>query len=142
VDNGTQFDDETFKDFCDQIGTKIHFASVRHPESNRLVERANDIIMTGIMKLIFNQPRGKWSDELIKVVWSHNTTISRSIGFTPFKLLFGDESITPEEAKAGSIRTVASVEDEADYHVAKDTIEGTRLQAVENINKYQAKTIK
>jgi hypothetical protein len=57
-------------------------------------------------------------------------------------LLFGDEAITPEEAKAGSIRTVASVEDEADYSVAKDAIEGIRLQAVENINKYQAGTIK
>jgi hypothetical protein len=98
--------------------------------------------MTGIMNLIFNQPRGKWPDELIKVVWSHNTTTSRSTRFTPFKLLFGDETITPEEAKAGSIRKMASAEDEADYHVAKDTIEGTRLQAVENINKYQAKTIK
>jgi hypothetical protein len=54
VNNGTQFDAETFKDFCDQIDTKIHFASVRHPESNRLVERANGIIMTEIMKLIFN----------------------------------------------------------------------------------------
>jgi hypothetical protein len=53
------------------------------------------------MKLIFNQPRGKWPDELIKVVWSHNTTVSRSTGFMPFKLLFGDEAITPEEAKAG-----------------------------------------
>jgi hypothetical protein len=37
VDNETQFDAETFKAFCDQIGTKIHFASVRHPESNGLV---------------------------------------------------------------------------------------------------------
>ncbi len=94
------------------------------------------------MKLIFNQPRGKWPDELIKVVWSHNTILSRSTGFTPFKLLFGDEAITPEEAKAGSIRTVASAEDEADYSMAKDAIEGIKLQAVENINKYQAKTIK
>jgi hypothetical protein len=142
VNNGTQFDAETFKDFCDQIGTKIHFASVRHPESNRLVERANDIIMTGIMKLIFNQPRGKWPEELIKVVWSQNTTISRSTGFTSFKLLFGDEAITPEEAKEGSIRTVASTEDEADHSVVKDAIEGTRLQAVKNINKYQAEIIK
>jgi hypothetical protein len=142
VDNGTQFDAEAFKKFCDQIGTKIHFASVRHLESNGLVERANGIIMTGIMKLIFNQPRGKWLEELIKVAWIHNTTTSRSTGFTPFKLLFGDEAITLEEAKAGSIRTVASAEDEADYSVAKDVIEGTRLQAVENINKYQAETIK
>jgi hypothetical protein len=142
VDNGTQFDADAFKQFCDQIGTKIHFASVRHPESNGLVERANGIIMTGIMKLIFNQPRGKWPEELIKVVWSHNTTVSRSTGFTLFKLLFGDEVITPEEAKAGSIRTTASTEDKADYHVAKDTIEGVRLQAVENIKKYQVETIK
>jgi hypothetical protein len=40
--------------------------------------------------------------------------------------LFGDEAITPEEAKAGTIRTATSREDEADYHVAKDTIKGTR----------------
>jgi hypothetical protein len=130
------------KSFVKKLARRFIFASVRHPESNGLVERANGIIMTGIMKLIFNQPRGKWPDELIKVVWSHNTTMSRSIGFTPFKLLFGDEAITPEEAKAGSIRTVASVEDEADYSVAKDAIEGIRLQAVENINKYQVETIK
>jgi hypothetical protein len=63
-------------------------------------------------------------------------------GFTLFKLLFGDEAITPEEAKVGSIRIAASTEDEANYHVAKDTIEGTRLQDVENINKYQVETIK
>ena len=76
------------------------------------------------------------------MVWSHNTTASRSTRFTPFKLLFGDEAITPEEAKTRSIKTIASVEDEADYQVTKDTIEGTKLQAIEHINKYQAETIK
>ena len=77
-------------------------------------------------------------------MWSHNTTISRSTGFTPFKLLFGDEAITPEEAKTGSIRVVASAESGSEdaYSVEKDALEGIRLQAVENINKYQAETIK
>jgi transposase InsO family protein len=42
VNNGTQFDAEKFKAFCDQIDIKIHFASVRHPKSNGLVERANE----------------------------------------------------------------------------------------------------
>jgi hypothetical protein len=37
---------------------------------------------------------------------------------------------------------MASAEDEADCSVAKGAIEGIRLQAVENINKYQAETIK
>ena len=64
--------------------------------------------------------------------WSHNTTTSRSTGFTPFKLLFGDEAITPEEAKAGSIRIVASAESdsEAAYSIEKDALEGIRLQAL------------
>jgi hypothetical protein len=100
---------------------------VRHPESNGLVERANGIIIIGIMKSIFNQPIGKWPDKLIKVVWSHNIIVSRSTGFTPFKLLFGDEAITPEEVRMGSIRTLASIEDEVDCQVTKDTIEGTRF---------------
>jgi hypothetical protein len=76
------------------------------------------------------------------VVWSHNTVVSRSTGFTLFKVLFGDEAITPEEARTGSIRTLASTEDESDCQVTKDTIEGTRLQAIEHINKYEAETIK
>jgi hypothetical protein len=76
------------------------------------------------------------------VVSNHNTVVSRSTGFTPFKLLFGDEAITPEEARTGSIRTLASIEDEGDCQITKDTIEGTRLQAIEHINKYQAETIK
>jgi hypothetical protein len=50
--------------------------------------------------------------------------MSRSTGFTPFKLLFGDKAITLEEAKTGSIRTVASAEgeNEADCSVEKDAI--------------------
>jgi hypothetical protein len=56
--------------------------------------------------------------------------------------LFGDEAITLEEVRTRSIRTKASTEDEADCQITKDTIEGTRHQAIEHINKYQAKTIK
>jgi transposase InsO family protein len=55
VDNGTQFDAKTFKDFCGQIGMKIHFASVRHPESNGLVKRANGIIMTVLGASVFRR---------------------------------------------------------------------------------------
>ena len=79
------------------------------------------------MKSIFNLPKRKWPDELVKVVWNHNTVVSRSTEFTPFKLLFGDEAITPEEARMGSIRTLASTEDEDTCKVSKDTIERVRL---------------
>jgi hypothetical protein len=92
-----------------------------------LVERANGIILTGIMRSIFNLPKGRWPDKLIKVVWNHNTIVLRSTGFTPFKLLFGDEAITLEEVKTGSIRTLSSAKDEDACKVSKDSIQGVML---------------
>jgi hypothetical protein len=56
--------------------------------------------------------------------------------------LFGDEAITPEEARTGSIRTLASAENEEDCKITKDIIEGTRIQEIDHINKYQAETVK
>jgi hypothetical protein len=61
---------------------------------------------------------------------------------TPFKLLFGDEAITPEEAKTWSIMTLASAEVQDTCKVSKDSIEGVRLQAIDRINKYQTETAK
>jgi hypothetical protein len=75
-------------------------------------------------------------------VWNHNTTVSRSTSFTPFKLLFGDEAITLEDAKTVSIRTLSSIEVEDTCKISKDSIEGVRLYAIDHINKYQAETTK
>ena len=80
-----------------QIGTKLCFTSVRHPQSNGLVERANDIILQGISRRLHGRPKGKWAEELTSVIWSHNTTESRATNFTPFKLLLREEAILPEE---------------------------------------------
>ena len=99
VDNGKQLDSDKFKEFCKSIGTKIAFASVYHLESNGAVERANRVIFSSISKTLFNLHKGKWVEELPKVVWSHNTTTSRTTSFTPFKLRYGEEAMLPEEIK-------------------------------------------
>ena len=75
----------------------VAFALVYHPESNGAVERANRIIFSAIAKILFNLRKGKWEEELPKIVWSHNTIASRTIGFTPFKLLYGEEAMLPKE---------------------------------------------
>jgi transposase InsO family protein len=103
VDNGKQFDSDKFKEFCKSLRTILAFASVYHPESNGAVERANRIVFSAISKTLFNLRKGKWVEELPKVVWSHNTTASRAIGFTPFKLLYREEAMLPEEAMHQSL---------------------------------------
>jgi hypothetical protein len=125
------------------VGTNIHFASVRHLESNGLVERANIIILLGITKSLLGLPKGKWTKLLIKVVWNQNTSTSRSTtGFTPFKLIFRDEVVTLEEVRLGSARVITSTQNQDDEKTSKDTIEESRLEAIEHIRKYQAETIR
>ena len=57
------------------------------------------MIFSAISKTLFSLRKGNWVEELPKVVWSHNTTSSRTMGFTPFKLLYGEEAMLPEEIK-------------------------------------------
>jgi len=109
---------------------------VYHPQSNGAIERANGIIFSGIKKNIIEQLKGKWVDELPKVIWSHNTTESRTTKFTPFKLLYGEEAMTPEELRHGSYRTEAPDED---IRQTIDMIEAIKTQAAINLKMAQQK---
>jgi transposase InsO family protein len=53
VDNGKQSDCQDFGEYCRSIGTKLHFASVYHPQSNGSVERANGQVFSAIKKCLF-----------------------------------------------------------------------------------------
>jgi hypothetical protein len=64
VDNGKQFDSQDFRYFCFFIGTKPVFASVYHPQSNGVVERANGKIFTAIKKRLLDDKKAKWADQL------------------------------------------------------------------------------
>jgi hypothetical protein len=130
VDNGKQFDSQDFRDFCFSIGTKLAFASVYHPQSKGVVERANGKIFTAIKKRLLDDWNGKWADQMPEVVWALNTNECRATGFTPFRLLNGSEAMTPEEIKHGSPRTSASAVPDVDEPTSKDLIDGDRVFAL------------
>jgi hypothetical protein len=91
------------------LGTQAKF-SIYHQQSNGSVERANGLIFSGIKKCLYEQKKGKWIDEVSKVIWSHNMTVSSATGFTLFHLLFGTEAMTLEEIKNESLRVLKAKE--------------------------------
>nr|GEZ08738.1 reverse transcriptase domain-containing protein [Tanacetum cinerariifolium] len=62
-DNGKQFADNPFKDWCDKLNIRQHFASVKHPQSNGLVEKANKSLGEGI-KARLGEENKNWVKEL------------------------------------------------------------------------------
>nr|ABA97835.1 retrotransposon protein, putative, Ty3-gypsy subclass [Oryza sativa Japonica Group] len=107
TDNGTQLTDGVFKDFCEDFGIKICYASVAHPTSNGQVEQANGMVLQGIKARVFdrlNPYAGKWVEQLPSVLWSLRTTPSRATGQSPFFLVYGAEAMLPSEVEFESLR--------------------------------------
>ena len=84
--------------------------------------------------------KGKWPEEVPRVVWSHNTTNSRTTGFTPIRLLYGEEVVMPEEIKLGSNRTSHPNLEPQNEAVTKDIMEIGIFEASKNLKSYQKET--
>ncbi|GJR17056.1 reverse transcriptase domain-containing protein [Tanacetum coccineum] len=104
-DNGKQFRDNPFKDWCEKLCIRQCFASVKHPQANGLVERANRSLGEGI-KARLDERSKDWIEELPHVLWAHHTMIKSSNGDTPFSLTYRTKAVMPAEIGMPTIRTV------------------------------------
>nr|GEV23920.1 protein NYNRIN-like [Tanacetum cinerariifolium] len=105
-DNGKQFSDNPFKDWCDKLNITQRFTSVKHSQSNGLVERANRSLREGI-KARLGEGNKNWVEELPHILWAHRTMIKSSHGDTPFSLTYGTEAVIPVEIGMPTYRTTA-----------------------------------
>ncbi|GJS73102.1 reverse transcriptase domain-containing protein [Tanacetum coccineum] len=103
-DNGKQFRDNPFKDWCEKLCIRQCFASVKHPQANGLVERANRSLGEGI-KARLDERSKDWIGELSHVLWAHRTMIKSSNGETPFSLTYGTKAVIPAEIGMPTLRT-------------------------------------
>jgi hypothetical protein len=81
------------------------------------------LIFIAIKKILENQPKGKWAEELPRAVWNHNTSVCRVMKFTPFKLLYREEVVTLEEIKLHSARTKTEATYSPSEAESKDLLE-------------------
>jgi hypothetical protein len=122
------------------MGVEVALAFIYHPQPNGAVEKANALIFTTIKKILESQSKGKWAEELPRAVWSHNTSVCRAKKFTPFKLLYEEESVTPEEIKLRNVRTNTDAIYSPTEDESKDLLEPERMKAVKNLQSYQKET--
>jgi hypothetical protein len=117
TDNGSNFNSAEFKQFCWNMGTRVNFASVAHPQSNGQVERANGLILKGIKRRLMRELKeaaGAWVEELPSVLWGLRTTPNRSTRATPFFLVYGSEAVLPSDLKHNAPRITQYTEEEAE----------------------------
>ncbi|XP_074342279.1 uncharacterized protein LOC141679772 [Apium graveolens] len=106
TDNGKQFDNREFGEYCDDNNIELRFTSVAHPQANRKAEVANRIILDGLKKRV-ECSRNTWVDELLPILWAYRTTCKVTTEATPFMLAYGAEAVVPLEITHGSPRIKA-----------------------------------
>ncbi|GJS02238.1 reverse transcriptase domain-containing protein [Tanacetum coccineum] len=119
--------DNPFKDWCDKLNITQRFTSVKHPQSNGLVERANQSLGEEI-KARLGEENKNWLEELPHVLWAHHTMIKSSHGDTLFSLTYGTEAVIPAKIRMPTYRTatVDTVHNDEELRLNLDLLEEKR----------------
>ena len=109
-DNGKQFDNGAFREFCSELGIKNHYSSLAHLQANGQVEVTNQTLLK-IIKTQLEGAKGIWLDELPSVLWVYRMTARTPTGETPFRLTYKADAIIPAEVGLISYRVQNYMED-------------------------------
>ncbi|GJT14864.1 reverse transcriptase domain-containing protein [Tanacetum coccineum] len=132
--------DNPFKDWCEKLCICQHFASVKHPQTNGLVERAN-CSLREVIKARLDERSKIWMEELPHVLWAHRTMIKYSNGDTPFSLTYRTEAVILAEIGMPTLRTaeVDLAQNNEALEINVDLLEERREQAAIREAKSKAK---
>ena len=92
------------KELCDTYHIKLNFAFVSYSQSNGQAEATNKAILS-IIKKSLEQSKGKWAEELPKILWAYRTTKCFSTGKTLFTMVYSTETIISIEVGLPTLRS-------------------------------------
>ena len=140
-DNGKQFDNPKFRDFCVELGIKNFYSSLAHRQSNGQAE-VTIRTLKAALKTKLEDLKGKWVEYLPEVLWAYRTTRKSVTQETPFALVFNTEAIDPVEVRLKSPRIeLANVEhNEEVLRLNLDLPEEKREQVLKRMEDYHRKT--
>uniref|UniRef100_A0A2N9J8F1 Uncharacterized protein n=2 Tax=Fagus sylvatica TaxID=28930 RepID=A0A2N9J8F1_FAGSY len=137
-DNGRQFDNSPFREFCEELGIHNHYSSPGHPQANGQVEVTNRSLLK-MIKTRLEGAKGLWPEELPNILWAYRTTARTPTGETPFRLTYGTEAVIPVEIRLTTWRTDNYDEGSNDAQLRSnlDLVDEVRDQAEARTRVYQ-----
>ena len=136
--NGKQLDNDSFKDFCSQLGIKNHYSLPAHPQANRQVEVKNRFLLK-VIKTQLERAKGVWLEELPSILWAYKTMARTPTGETPFLLAYGSETVISAEVGLTSYKVENHDEGKNDeaMRLQLDLLDEVRAMTKQRLTWYQ-----
>ena len=93
-DRDTRFTSRFWMKFQDEMGTKLHFSTAFHPQTDGQSERTIHTL-EDMLRACAIDFGGSWDTYLPLAEFSYNNSFHSSIGMPPFELLYGRKCRTP-----------------------------------------------
>ena len=94
LDQGNEFCNTMVHKLSELLGTVKTKTTPYHPRSDGLVERFNRTLLA-MLAMFVSREHDNWDDLLPFMMLAYNTTVHTSTGFTPNRLVFGEECNLP-----------------------------------------------
>ena len=133
-DQGRNFESTLFRELCRLLDIKKTRTSPYHPQSDGLIERFNRTLLS-MLSLFVDDNQTNWDFLLPYVMMAYRSSVHTSTGFTPYKVLFGQEIVLPVDVMLG----VASKDKFTSVSDYVTRTADTLSTVVEAVKRHQAK---
>ena len=103
-DQGREFENELMKSLCLLLGCVKTRTAPYHPESDGMVERFNHTCLM-MLSTFVNDRRDNWHELLPFVMHAYRTSVHESTGYSPFRLMMGEECSLPQDVTTDELHT-------------------------------------
>eukprot|EP00253_Pinus_taeda_P013463 PITA_13463 len=94
TDNAAAFKSKRMVEFCYKYNIILGHSTTYHPQGNGLADSSNKSLVNIIKKLLEINKKG-WHKKLVNALWDDRVSQKKSIGMSPFELVYGTDTIFP-----------------------------------------------
>ena len=94
MDNSQAFKSAKFVNFCQRNNILLGHSTAYYLQGNGMAESSKKTLVR-ILKKTINENQKKWDSQLKFALWANRVTTKRSIGKSPYELVYGRATVCP-----------------------------------------------
>ena len=102
-DQGREFEYGLIKSLCTLLGCTTTRTAPYRLESDGMIERFNRTCLM-MLSMFVNDRRDNWNEFLPYVMHAYRTSVHESTGYSPFRLMMGEECSLPQDVSTSELR--------------------------------------
>eukprot|EP00253_Pinus_taeda_P032411 PITA_32411 len=111
TDNATAFKSKRMISFCHKYHITLGHSTAYYPQGNGLVESSNESLIN-IIKKVLEENKKNWHKKMVNALWADRLTTKRSIGTSPYELVYGLEAVFPSSLGVPVIKLLQEIQAE------------------------------